>query len=115
MHRNGHATTNSPQARQQPHPRQAYTVYHDFDGPATVTETVVHALADVAGVDVTDADFALYDFVDPESLDRLFAPRPDGTPRSNGHVSFRVMGYQTTVYATGQVSILPAGSPQPGR
>lgn len=115
MHRNGRATTNSPQARTQPDPRQPYTVYHDFDGPATVTETVVHALANVAGVDVTDADFALYDYVDPESLDRLFTPRPDGTPRSNGHVSFRVMGYRTTVYATGQVSIVPAGNPPHGR
>lgn len=112
MHRNGHAATNPPRARQQPAPRQAYTVYHDFDGTATVTETVVHALSDVTGMDVTDADFALYDYVDPDSLDRIFAPMHDGTPRSTGYLSFAVAGHQVTVYATGQVSIVPVGSRQ---
>lgn len=115
MHRNGHATTNSPQAHQQPAPRQTYTVYHDFGGAATVTETVVHALADATGMDVTDADFTLYDYVDPDSLDRIFAPKHDGTPRSTGYVSFTAVGYQVTVYATGQVSIVPVGRhPQQG-
>lgn len=111
MHRNGTAAQSPRQAPAAPRPQQTYTVHHDFDGAATVTETVVHALSDVTGMDVTDADFALHDYVDPDSLNRLFASKPDGTPRVNGHVSFTVMGYQTTVYATGQVAIVPVGTP----
>lgn len=110
MHRNASAVQHTGQHGAQQQPQQAYTVQHDFEGAATVTETVVHALSDVTGMDVTDADFALVDYVDPDSLNRLFAPKPDGTPRVNGHVSFTVMGYQTTIYATGQVSIVPVGT-----
>lgn len=110
MHRNASAAQPAGKVASRPHPQQAYTVQHDFEGTATVTETVVHALSDVTGMDVTDADFALHDYVDPDSLNRMFAPKPDGTPRVNGHVSFTVMGYQTTVYATGQVQILPVGT-----
>lgn len=116
MQRNGNATHAATQTQVQPQAQQAYTVYHDFDGTATVTETVVHAIADVTGMDVTDADFALHDYVDPDSLNRIFASKHDGTPRSNGHVSFSVMGYRTTVYANGQVSIVPTEIRQhPGR
>lgn len=114
MHHNGSAARSAGQAPAQAHPQQVYTVHHDFEGVATVTETVVHALSDVTGMDVTDADFALYDYVDPDSLNRLFSPKGDGTPRVNGHVSFTVMGYQTTIYATGQVSITPVGTPVQG-
>lgn len=110
MHRNASAAQSAGQVATRPQAQQAYTVQHDFEGTATVTETVVHALSDVTGMDVTDADFALADYVDPDSLNRLFAPKPDGTPRVNGHLSFTVMGYQTTVYATGQISIVPVGA-----
>jgi hypothetical protein len=107
MRRNGNTArqTGYPQTVDQT--PQAYTVQHDFDGAATVTTTVVHALADATGIDVTEAEFTLNDYVDPDALDRLFAPKADGTPRSVGHVSFPVMGYQTTVYSTGQISIRP--------
>lgn len=108
MHRNGNASHATTQRPIQPRPRQTYTVYHDFDGAATVAETVVHAIADVTGMDVTDADFALHDYVDADALNRIFSSKHDGTPRSDGHVSFTVVGYRTTVYADGQVSIVPA-------
>lgn len=114
MRHNGSAPRSAPRTAARTQPQQAYTVHHDFEGVATVTETVVHALSDVTGMDVTDADFALYDYVDPDSLNRLFAPKGDGTPRVSGHVSFTVMGYRTTIYATGQVSIVPVGAPAQG-
>ena len=110
MRHNGTAAPSAARAGAQPAPQQSYTVHHDFDGVATVTETVVHALSDVTGVDVTDTDFALYDYVDPDALNRLFAPKSDGTSRVNGHVSFTVMGYQTTIYASGQITIVPVGT-----
>lgn len=91
-----------------------HTVYHDFDGSAKLTTTVVHALADATGMDITDADFTLNDYVDPDALNLLFSSRSDGTPRANGHVSFTVMGFQTTINANGQITIVPLDS-QPVR
>ena len=85
----------------------SYTVQHDFDGSASVAATIVHALSDVAGIDATQAEFALHDYVDPDALDKLFAPTSDGPPRLDGHVTFNVRGYQTTLYANGVISIVP--------
>jgi hypothetical protein len=89
--------------------RQPNTYYakHDPDGSADLTTTVAHALADVMGVDVSGTEFSLYDSVDPDALDRIFAPKADGTPRPPGHVAFGVNGYRVTVYSTGEIAITP--------
>lgn len=93
-----------------------YYAYHDPEGSAALTTTVVHALADVMGADVSDAGFSLYDSVDPDALDRVFAPKADGTPRPPGHIAFGVQGYQVTVYSTGEIVITPpAESPRATR
>lgn len=91
------------QVRQQ----NTYYAQHDPTGAADLTTTVVHALADVMGVDVTGTEFSLYDSVDPDALDRLFAPKADGTPRPPGHVAFGVQGYRVTVYSSGEIAITP--------
>lgn len=88
-------------------PPPVYRAYHDPDGPATLSETIVHALAECMGVDVTDCDFSLYDSVDPDALDRLFRPRRDGTVRTGGTVSFPVQGHRVTVYGDGEILIEP--------
>lgn len=107
MYRNGqHAEHTAPQQYQSP-ANQNYFVQHDFDGSAELTTTLAHAISDVTGIDVTDTGFTLNDHVDPEALDRLFAPKEDGTPRTNGHVSFTIWGYQVTVYSSGQIAIVP--------
>lgn len=91
----------------QSRPPSTYRVTHDPDGPATLSTTVVHALADCMGVDPTDGRISLYDAVDPDALDELFRPRHDGTARSRGRVSFVVSGYRVTVEADGDVVIEP--------
>ncbi|MCU4801612.1 hypothetical protein OB920_14630 [Halobacteria archaeon HArc-gm2] len=106
MYRNGqHVEHNAPQ--QQARDTRNYFVRHDFDGAAELTTTLAHAISDVTGIDVTDTGFTLNDHVDPEALDRLFAPKPDGTPRTNGHLSFTVWNHQVTVYSNGQIAIVP--------
>lgn len=65
---------------------------------------VVEALAEAAGVDSVDLP-PLYDAVDPDALDSLFAPRPDGSPRVGCRVSFRFDGYQVTVHRDGEVQV----------
>ena len=107
MYRNPQQTPNTTQANPGPQVQQSYTVEHDFESSASVTATLTHALSDVAGIDVTEAEFALKDYVDPDALDRLFTPTSDGPQRTGGHVTFNVRGYQTTLYGNGVISIVP--------
>ena len=107
MYRNGQHVEHTAPQQYQARETQNYFVQHDFGGSAELTTTLAHAISDVTGIDVTDTGFTLNDHVDPEALDRLFAPKADGTPRTNGHVSFTIWGYQVTVYSNGQIAIVP--------
>lgn len=78
---------------------------YDPDGAAKLSTVVVHALADVMDADVTQVEAALYERIDPASLDRLFARTADGTPRRDGEVTFTVQGYRVTVDSDGQIEI----------
>lgn len=84
-----------------------YYTYHDPDDSATFSATVVHALADVIGVDVTEVEFSLYDVIDPDALDRLFNRSADGTQAPPSHLAFSVRGYRVTVYSDGEIVITP--------
>jgi hypothetical protein len=107
MYRNGpQLESQTPQENQAQRPQTYYTK-HDFDGEARLTTTLVHALSDVSGHDVTDAEFTLHDHVDPDALDLLFKPREDGTERMNGHLRFTVRGHEVTIYSNGQIAIVP--------
>lgn len=90
-----------------------YHAYHDPRSPAKLSTTIVHALADVMDLDVTDTGFSLYDSVDPDALDQLFVPKSDGTPRPPGHVAFSVQGYRITVYSEGHIVITPPSTTVP--
>lgn len=90
-----------------PQVQQSYTVQHDFAGAADLTATLIHALSDISGIDVTEAERTLEEYVDPTALDRLFAPLSEGSPRATGQLSFNIRGYQTTIYGNGLISIVP--------
>ncbi len=85
-----------------------YLFHHDDDGSATITTTVVHALASIADTDVSQGEFSLYDSVDPDALERLFSPKADGSERSGGHVAFSALEHEVYVYANGDVIVYPA-------
>ena len=89
-----------------------YVGQYDVDGTATLTTTIVHALASIAEVDVSQGEFSLYDSIDPDCLERLFAPKADGTRRCGGHVAFTALGHEVYVYADGDIVIYPPESPQ---
>lgn len=84
-----------------------YVFHHDVDGTATITTTIVHALASIAETDVSQGEFSLYDSIDPDALDRLFRPKADGTERAGGHVAFAALEHEVFVYANGDVIIYP--------
>ncbi|GAB3019106.1 HalOD1 output domain-containing protein [Natronobiforma cellulositropha] len=60
---------------------------------------VATALADYHGEDVRATSTHLYDYVDPEALDALFADRYDGTTRADGQIRFQVHGVTVVVRA----------------
>jgi hypothetical protein len=74
-------------------PRQVgpeHYAYHGPEGATKLSTTVVHALADVMGEDITDTGFKLYDSIDPDGLDRIFSS--SGSIQSSSR-----RGYQGTV------------------
>jgi len=75
----------------------------------SVSFQVITAVAEREGVDPTDIEpptyEALYDVINPEALDSLFAPREDGTPRASGTVEFDFCGYRITAHSDGSVEL----------
>ncbi|WP_247728728.1 HalOD1 output domain-containing protein [Halovivax limisalsi] len=74
-----------------------------------VSQAVVEAVAEAEGIDVTDVEppafEPLYEVVDPEALDLLFAPTVGGAERAAGSVSFEYAGHDVTVYSDGRVTL----------
>lgn len=73
---------------------------------------IIEAVAEREGVDATEIEppeyEALYDVLNPEALDSLFAPREDGTPRNPGRVEFTFCGYDIVVTSDGEITVLEA-------
>lgn len=99
-----------PPARQEPQGTQRYYAQHDFGSSAKITTTIVHAISDVTGRNVTDAELSLSDHVDPAALNSLFKPKPDGSLRFDSQLTFTMWGHSVTVRADGRILIDP---PQP--
>jgi hypothetical protein len=93
--------------RRQRHEPPSYSVKHDFSGSASLTTTLIHTISDVTGIDVSDTELTLADFIDPEALDRLFQPKTDGVGYINGHVNLALWGCQVTVYSDGRIVVVP--------
>jgi hypothetical protein len=83
-----------------------YYVSHQPTAPGRLTATLAHAIADVANVDVTVAELAVGDRVDPAALDRLFSGSREG-PVAPLSLTFELWGYTVTVRADGGIAIRP--------
>lgn len=100
--------------RQYDQSNDRYVFHHDTESSALVTTTIVHALASVTDIDVSQGEFSLYDSVDPHALNRLFRSTADGSERSGGHVAFTALEHTVYVYANGDVIIYPPAESGPG-
>lgn len=49
----------------------------------------------------------LFDQLDPEALDALFAPIQGGPARNQGHVKFPYAGFSVIVHANGRIALDP--------
>lgn len=77
----------------------------EYDPDESISVSVANALADLLDVDPTS--ISLYENVDTEALDRLFAPTRTGVLRE-GRVAFETEGYLVTVRSDGTFTIAPA-------
>ena len=73
----------------------------------SLSTRVLTTVADANECTPDDLD-TLYNVINPEALDELFAPRADGTTRSQGSVSFQYAGYWVTVSSDGVVELEPS-------
>lgn len=64
---------------------------------------VVEAVANAEGIDPVDLEPPLYDAVDPNAIDELFAPMATSNGSRHGRLSFRYRGYDVTVRSDGTV------------
>jgi hypothetical protein len=94
-------TTGSSGLTESPDSPGVYRVTHDPDGPATVSDTVIEAVAEVAGVDPTTTIIPLSERIDPDALDALFAAN-EGAAQT----TFRVCGLEVLVRSDGRVRIV---------
>lgn len=83
-----------------------YRARHDPDGPATVSESVIEAIADVADVDPTKTVIPLAERIDPDALDALFA-----THEGDVEVTFKICGLEVLVQSDGRIRIEEASTP----
>jgi hypothetical protein len=77
---------------------------HDWGDDTGVTATLLDALVEALPPDRLRDQSPLYDAVDPDALDALFAPTRQASVR-NGLVRFEFVGYTVEVRSTGEVVV----------
>lgn len=97
----GNDTIDSSVLREAPDRSGVYRVMHDPDGPTRVSDTVIEAIAEVAGVDPTKTVIPLAERIDPDALNALFNDQNGGA-----QVTFRVCGLEVLVQSDGRVRIV---------
>ena len=79
------------------------------DEDTSLSFEVIRAVAEREGVDPIDIEppeyEPLYDVLNPEALDALFAPRESGEPRGAGRIEFTYCGYDIVVDSDGTVEL----------
>lgn len=75
------------------------------DGHESVTSAVIAEVAEQAGTDPAEIDQSLYEILDPDALNGLFAPTKMGHARSDGCVEFTYCGYEITAFSDGHVRV----------
>lgn len=89
--------------------REIHEVRHDPTSDDPVWEAITEVVAASTGADPSELR-PLYEVVDPDALDRVFAPTNSDGERTTrtGHVVFRYEGCRVRVTADGCVVTTPA-------
>ncbi|USZ71652.1 HalOD1 output domain-containing protein [Natronosalvus halobius] len=81
-----------------------YTVFHDWASEESPSEEVVEAVAAATG-STPESIPPLYEVVDPEALDQLFAPTGHGVSLRTGVIEFRFHGCDVTIATSGRTTV----------
>ncbi|WP_231188672.1 HalOD1 output domain-containing protein [Haladaptatus sp. DYF46] len=81
------------------------TISYEYAPTDDLGTEVVLAVANASGIDTQEVTERLADRINPDALTDLFQPLADGTPRTNGYVSFGFEGYFVTVSGDGMITI----------
>ncbi|MFC4451817.1 HalOD1 output domain-containing protein [Halorussus aquaticus] len=71
----------------------------------SVSTAVVEAVAEVADRDPLAENFVLYDAIDPDALDCIFADHGNEASRTSGRVVFDFQGCRVEVHADGDLVV----------
>ena len=77
---------------------------HDWEGNGSLATTIVSTVAALSETTPDELD-RIYDRIDPDSLETLFAPANGAARRNAGQVSFRLDRYTVTVHASGTIVV----------
>lgn len=92
-----------------------HRTHHDMAGEEELSVSVVAAVTTVSGVEPMAADPPFYECFDPQSLDGLFRPKHDGTPRATrAYLVLEIHGYMVVVHGDGHIRVYgrePPSSP----
>jgi hypothetical protein len=73
--------------------------------PDSLTTTVVEKVADRESVEPTELSPPLYEVIDPDAVNAIFADSDTGRSSGEGRIEFSYCGYQVVVRSDGQVSV----------
>lgn len=73
----------------------------------SVSQAVIEAVAEAKGVPPAEIDPPLHEVVDPDALDRLFAPTFTGGDRPSGRIVFTYGGCEVVVRGDGSAVVDP--------
>lgn len=94
-------------------PRETYEVSYDPADVESLSATITEAVEAMTGTDATTLR-PLYEVVDSEALDALFAPTRTGSACDRtGVVTFSYEGFTVRVFADGRVVVAPANHDLP--
>lgn len=80
------------------------TVRTSAGGESSVSQSVIEAIAEAKGTDPVELTPPLFEVIDPDALDQLFAATPTNE-RMGGQVVFTHNGHEITVHGDNSVSV----------
>lgn len=88
----------------EPDPTTTTTIQHDWDSTESIAVSIVAAIARLAGSAPEDVP-QLYERLDPDSLESLFAPTGGSGDRNSGHLWIPLDEYGVTIHADGTIVV----------
>lgn len=81
-----------------------HVVYNEM-GEEDITVTISLALSEVGGVPPTETIPEFAEHVDPDALNHLFQPLPNGDLRQGGPLLLTIKGHDVRIYSSGRIEI----------